>query len=81
MTVDTELVEELLALVHETREMLTEDQDVAAAIRHLFRMEQVLTQPAKQRYGSLEVEGVNAGSPREESYKEASYSMAQLKVA
>jgi hypothetical protein len=82
MTVDTELVEELLALVRETRELLTEDQDVAAAIRHLFRMEHLLdSSAAKKRYGSLEVQAVNAGSPQEDTYKEVVHPMAQLQAA
>ena len=36
---------------------------------------------ARQRYESLEVQAVNAGSPQEEIYKEAFHSMAPLKVA
>ena len=53
---DTELVDELLALVRGTRDLLTIKKDVKAAIQQLFRMEQVLTQPAaRSRYSSIEI--------------------------
>lgn len=53
---DTELVNELLALVRGTRDLLTIKKDVKAAIQQLFRMEQVLTKSAAQvSYGGIEI--------------------------
>ncbi len=54
---DTELVNELLALVRGTRDLLTIKKDVKAAIQQLFRMEQVLTKSAAQvSYGGIEID-------------------------
>lgn len=56
MPPDTELVNELLALVRGTRDLLTIKKDVKAAIQQLFRMEQVLTKSAAQvSYGGIEI--------------------------
>lgn len=53
---DTELVNELLALVRGTRDLLTIKRDVKAAIQQLFRMEQVLTRCAgKVNYAGIEI--------------------------
>jgi hypothetical protein len=53
---DTELVNELLALVRGTRDLLTIKRDVNAAIQQLFRMEQVLTQcVGKVNYAGIEI--------------------------
>lgn len=49
---DTELVNELLALVRGTRDFLTIKKDVNAAIQQLFRMERVLT---KVSYSGIEI--------------------------
>ena len=57
LTVDTALVKELLALVRGTRDLLTIKRDVNAAIQQLFRLEQALTQPAKDnRYASIAIQ-------------------------
>jgi len=52
---DLVLVNELLALVRQTRDLLTLRGDVNAAIQQLFRMEHVLTRPAApRRYNALD---------------------------
>lgn len=57
LTVDTALVNELLELVRGTRDLLTIKRDVNAAIQQLFRLEKVLTQPAKDtRYEAIAIQ-------------------------
>lgn len=61
MQPDTALVNELLALVRGTRDLLTIKKDVKAAIEQLFRMERVLTKSAaKGRYVDIEILGAEA---------------------
>jgi hypothetical protein len=61
MQPDTALVNELLALVRGTRDMLTIKNDVKAAIKQLFLVEQVLTNAAAQvSYSRIEVLGAEA---------------------
>ena len=61
MQPDTALVNELLALVRGTRDLLTIKKDVKAAIEQLFRMERVLTKSAAQvNYAGIEILGAEA---------------------